>query len=121
MILLDTNAVIYFLQNDNLAVDTIDRLRMKDTLAISTITELEIFSFANLGFEQLIRIEAFLKQIRIIPLDSGIARMSAQLRQTYNLKTPDAAVCGTAVFYGMPIVSRDRIFKKIKEITLIEC
>ena len=43
MILLDTNAAIYYLQGDQIAVKLIDKLRsQKQKFAISTITEMEI-------------------------------------------------------------------------------
>ena len=36
------------------------------------------------------------------------------------LKIPDAAIAGTAFVYNIPLVTQDKIFRKIKKLSVIE-
>ncbi len=122
MILLDTNAIIYYLQNDQTCVRVISSLRKKkNTFAISTVTELEIFSLSSLDTIQILRISQWLQDFSIIPLDSSLARKAAQLRREFRIKTPDAIVAATALFYKTSLVTRDREMNKIKDLKIIKC
>jgi|SRR3989338_2479725 len=121
MIILDTNAVIYYLQNDKKAVQTIDKIRKKENLGISTITEIEIFSFPNLTEIQQLSITKWLEEITIFPVDSFLSRQAARLRRIYKIKTPDAIIASTAIFYNAKLITRDKDFKKIKELDILAC
>ena len=83
MILLDTNAVIYYLQNNAKTVKIIDRLRKKEkNFAISTITEMEVLSFPDLEPEQIAKISMWMNdEVFVIPVDSYIAREAARVRR----------------------------------------
>ena len=121
MIILDTNAVIYYLQNDKKAVQTIDKIRKKENLGISTITEIEIFSFPNLTEIQQLSITKWLEEITIFPVDSFLSRQAARLRRIYKIKTPDAIIASTAIFYNAKLITRDKDFKKVKELDILAC
>lgn len=120
MIVLDTNAIIYFLNGDNKTVLKINSLLAeKNQFIVSTITELELFSFPNLSVEDKLKISLWLNAVYVVPVDSTIAQSAAELRQKYHLKTPDAIIAATAMLNGGILISSDVIFKKIKEIKLI--
>ena len=122
MIMLDTNAAIYYLQNDPKTIAVIGRLRRnQQSFMISTITELEIFSFSSLTIEQVVPIDLWLQELNIVPPDSTIARLGAQLRRQYHLKTPDALIAATAIRYGAPLLTRDKSFRKLKELRVLPC
>ena len=122
MIMFDTNAAIYYLQNDGRTVRVVDELR-RDRLSfvISTISELEIFSFPGLTIPQMVEISTWLETLTRLTLDSITARDGARLRREYGLKTPDAVVAATALRYRMPLLTRDKDFGKVKELTIIKC
>lgn len=120
MILLDTNVAIYYLQGDQVAIKSIDKLRsQKQEIAISTITEMEILSFPHLDGIQILKINEWLRTIFIIPVDSRIAREGAKFRRLYKMKTPDALIAATAFVNEIHLITRDKDFKRIKEIDLI--
>ncbi|MBI2443722.1 MAG: type II toxin-antitoxin system VapC family toxin [Candidatus Magasanikbacteria bacterium] len=121
MIILDTNAVIYYLQNDRRCVRVIDKLRARHQIAISTITEVELFSFPSLTSAQTLEIVRWLGELQAVPLDSSLARQAAHLRRVYGLKTPDAVVAATAFFFSAPLVTRDQKLNKVAELTIIKC
>lgn len=122
MILLDTNAAIYYLQGDQDAIAVIERYRKSgQQYIISTITEVEIFSFPKLSPLQMIEIHRWLEELIIVSVDSIIAREAARIRRLYRIRTPDAIIVATALHYQASVVSRDKGMAKIKEIDVISC
>jgi len=120
MITLDTNAVIYYFEGQKQTTDLIDKLRSNnENFVISTITELELFSLANLTEEDKIRINLWLNQIYILPVDSVVAHKAAEFRRDYRLKTPDAIIAATAMLNGGKLITRDIVFKRIKNLEIL--
>lgn len=120
MIVLDTNAIVYYLQGEERAIKIIDQVRKREeSFIISTITELELFSYASLSKSDVATINLWLNQVFIIPVDSIVARKAAQIRQSYKLKTPDAIIAATALLYGNTLISFDQIFEKIPPLTIL--
>ncbi len=56
------------------------------------------------------------KDFQIIPVDSQIAEISADLRQRYNLSMGDSMIAATASMLNVVCISDDPHFGKIKEI-----
>ncbi|MBI2436147.1 MAG: type II toxin-antitoxin system VapC family toxin [Candidatus Magasanikbacteria bacterium] len=122
MVLLDTNAIIYYLQNERQAVACIDALHKKnESFVLSTITEVEVFSHPELQAETILNISQWMRDFIVVPVDSIIAREAARFRREFRLKTPDAIIVATAFSFGIPCVTRDAQLKKIKAITTIAC
>lgn len=122
MIVLDTNAVIYYLQGDRRCAAVIDERRRRDAMvAISTITELEVLSFPQLDDMKLLMIGAWLSGLTIIPVDSSLASIAAGLRRAYRLKSPDAIIAATALAHKAALVTRDKQFTKITGLKVIRC
>ena len=123
MILLDTNAVIYYLQNETKVVSIIDILRKKNkNIAISTITEMEVLSYPHLDTEEIAKISMWLnEEIFVVSVDSFVAREAARIRRVFKLKSPDALIAATAIMLQGKLVTRDKVFKKIKGLSVIEC
>jgi len=55
-----------------------------------------------------------------LPFDERLAEKAARLARLYRLKIPDAAIAATEVYCAMPLESRDRGFRKVKEVNLVE-
>lgn len=120
MILLDTNAAIYYLQGDKKSISVIDELRTQEQhIGISVISEMEILSFPNLDGIQIIKISEWLRTLVLISVDSRIAREAAKFRRIYRIKTPDALIASTAFVYGARVVTRDKDFKKITQLEVV--
>ncbi len=89
---LDTNTLIYYYGNVPDVVDFIDGYSKKERIIVSSITELELFSYSDLKTENILKIEQSLKSFIVLPVDSVIARVAGNLRGRYKIKTPDAAI-----------------------------
>lgn len=108
MYTLDTNTIIYYLKDDPKAVSVLKDVFNQDiSLYISTITELELFSFSHLTSDEITQIENLLRTMAIIPLDSRIARTAGLIRQLYGLKTADSVIAATALFTNTILLTRN--------------
>ncbi|OGH70042.1 MAG: hypothetical protein A3C90_02580 [Candidatus Magasanikbacteria bacterium RIFCSPHIGHO2_02_FULL_51_14] len=122
MIVLDTNAIIYYLQDDKKAVRVIEKLRRSENvIAISTITEMELLSFPGLTDAELLRISVWLNELFIVPVESSVAREAAKLKRENRIKTPDAIIAATAQHYSAKLVTRDKSFQKISRLGIVLC
>ena len=120
MYTLDTNAIIYFLKDDERAVNILKEIfDQNQIIYISTITEVELFGFSDIRTEEISRIDAILKTLAIIPLDSHIARTAGFLRRFYKTQTADSVIAATALFTGTTLLTRNtRDFKNIPDLAL---
>ena len=63
-----------------------------------------------------LRVAIISQSFKIIPVDEQIAKMSAELRQKYQLSMGDSMIAATAEMLNAVCVSDDPHFKQIKEI-----
>ncbi|MBI2484323.1 type II toxin-antitoxin system VapC family toxin [Candidatus Uhrbacteria bacterium] len=120
MYTLDTNAIIYYLKDDQAAVSFFDvATRSASPLYVSTITEVELFGFSSLNFPEFEAINQLLNTVTIIPLDSRVARIAGSLRRQYHVKVPDSIIAATALVTHTTLVTRnERDFRRIPDIAL---
>jgi predicted nucleic acid-binding protein len=111
--------VEFFYSKDN---ETRSRLRVekpnreKFTSAV-VVHELYSISLAHEGQETAkLRVALMKESFQIIPVDSQLAQMSAELRQKYNLSMGDSMIAATALQLNAICISDDPHFKQIKEI-----
>jgi predicted nucleic acid-binding protein len=114
-LVLDTNAVIAVLNGHEAAISLIN----DQGLYISFIVELECQSYQKLSPEELKSIKKFLGDCIIIDLNPEIKQKAIFFRAKYGLKLPDALIAATTHYLDIPLVSADKTFSKIQEITLI--
>ena len=94
---------------------------VSDQIIISTITEMELFSYRKSSSDERQLIAKKLHDILIVPVDSNIARYGAFLRREYGLKTMDALIAATAVSYSDGwLWSYDRVFDRIPELKMYQ-
>ena len=87
---------------------------------VSTISLAELLSLPTLTSNETDAIVGFLRDFISVPFSERLARTAAQFRRDYNLQLPDAAIAATAFHHWAMLASRDRVFRKVKEITLVE-
>jgi predicted nucleic acid-binding protein len=82
---LDTNAIIYYLDRDPAVVVLLDRLfdDVDATFYVSTVTELELYSYPDLNDDEEAAITRLLTDMFVVPLDSRLARYAGYLRRLY--------------------------------------
>ena len=110
--LADTNVVLYHLTGQ-----LAQPLDLQAT-AISIITEIELYSFKSLSSHQYQQISGFVATIPVIPLADRIKLHTIAMRHI-GLRLPDAAIVGTAIHFGIPLLSHDAALLKIPNATII--
>jgi predicted nucleic acid-binding protein len=117
---LDTNAIIYYLKDDPDAVAALSEIFSQDTpLYISAITEIELFGFPTLSDQEEEQVEALLRTVAVIPIDSRIARTAGLIRRTYRANIADSVIAATALFTGTTLLTRNtRDFRKIPNLSV---
>lgn len=114
-ILLDTNAVLAFLEGHIQVVSVCsDKL-----VAISFITELELLGYKDISKEQHSLITKFLRLSSIININEGIKKSTILLRSKYQIKLPDAIIAGTAINSNIPLLTSDKGFTQISDCDII--
>ena len=123
MYTLDTNAIIYYLDRDPAVVILLDRLfdNVDATYYVSTVTELELYSYPDLNDEEEAAITRLLTDMFVVPLDSRLARYAGYLRRLYRLKTPDSAIAATAMLTKTTLLTRNvDDFRQIDDLKIQE-
>jgi predicted nucleic acid-binding protein len=111
-IVLDTNAVLYFLGG-----------RLRDPLPqahlyISVITEIELLSYPLLSSESEAEIYSFLDDVTIVDLSTEIKQETIKLRRQYRFKLPDAIIVATARHLKAELLTNDIKLLKMSEVSV---
>ena len=114
-IILDTNIVLYLLHGDEVLVEYLQ----DKTFYLSLVNEMELLGFKDITEDEEIVIKFFLDDCSVVDINQGIKDIAIKLRKTYSIKLPDAIVAATAIFLGIPLISADKHFDKISELTFI--
>ncbi len=118
---LDTNILIAYLNGEPAIVRTLSLWKQAGrNLIISCVSLAEVLAMPGLTAEEEEKILGFLGNFASVPLDNQLARTSALFSRVYRLKLPDAAIAATAFERRVPLVSRDRILRGVREIRLVE-
>jgi predicted nucleic acid-binding protein len=112
--LVDTNVLIYALEGHP-AVSGI----VKCSIALSVISEIELLGKKGIEPKEILVIRSLLKDCIILNLTDEIKDIAITLKQKYSIKIPDSIVAATSVYLGLPLVTADADFKKIKDIELV--
>jgi len=119
--ILDTNILIAYFNGEVDVVKTISEWKQSGRiLFISSLSTAETLALPSITPIDADKIRAFLKNFLSIPFDDTIAETAVLLKRTYQLELPDAVIAATSLTRGLPLVTRDRQFRKIREITVIE-
>ena len=86
---------------------------------LSFIVELELMGYRHITVEEEAWMEIFLDQCSVIGINSGIKEITTYVRRQYNLKLPDAIIAATSIFLGVPLLSTDDHFDRVKELIFI--
>ncbi len=112
---LDTNILIYFLRGDQ---DVVNMISDKD-IVISFITELELLSFPSSTIESDKAIKGLLANCFIFNITQEIKDLTLELRKKSKLKLPDAIIAATAFCSKLPLLTADKHFVAIEELSII--
>lgn len=114
-ILLDTNIALYVLSGDVI----LEQYLQGKVFYVSFINELELLGYKNITISEETKIELFLEDCAIIDINEGIKEITKQIRRNYALKLPDAIVAATAIFLDVPLLSADKQFGQVSDLTFV--
>ncbi|MDP3956447.1 MAG: type II toxin-antitoxin system VapC family toxin [bacterium] len=119
--ILDTNILIAYLNGETPVIDAISKWRREGrALFISSVSFAEVLALPTLTSREVDTVERFLRAFISAPLDNDLAVVAALLKRTYRLKLPDAIIAATALTRKVPLITRDRQFRRIREIGTFE-
>ena len=129
-IFLDTAPLIYYIEENSLYENLLNDLfavcekqKCQFISSVITLTEVLILPLREGKKELAEKYENILTHshsIEIIDINVDIAKVTAQLRADYSLKTPDAIQLATAIYsYADYFLTNDKRLKIIKEVQVI--
>jgi len=106
--LLDTNAIINLLKDENANFIVKDR---DEVFFVSVITEIELLCYKDLAEEDEASIKELLNESCIININKKIKVEAIELKKKNTIKLPDAVICATALVSDLTLVTDDdRLF-----------
>jgi predicted nucleic acid-binding protein len=117
---IDTSAWIEWLVGSALGKRLGKQFPDKLQCIVPTIVQLELSKWLTreLGEEQADQVIAYTQKCVVVPLDTTIALMAAELHRDYKLATADAIVYATARQQGAELLTCDAHFKGLPGVTL---
>jgi predicted nucleic acid-binding protein len=114
-LIVDTNIVIYSIKG----MAAVEPYVMDYDLAVSEISLIELFGVKAIDDFTLNKRKKFIKTCSLLPFNTEIREIAISIKQAYSVKVPDAVIAATAIHYGLILLTADKDFKKIKELTSI--
>ena len=115
--LLDSNIIIYAVQNHNPELLALARSPESSTSIVSYV---EVLGYPSLSEESKQAFERIFATIRIFPLNLAIADRAIALRQIRRMGLGDAIIAATALEHDLTLLTRNtRDFRQITNLRLI--
>jgi len=113
-LLLDTNILVY-------AMKGLAEVRPYfDTPSnISVITEIEILGVKDLPANEMKIREAAIEYCSILPLSPSIRKKAIEIKRLIKIPVPDAIIAATAIEEELTLVTADKGFRRLKNLSLI--
>lgn len=113
MRVVDTSVWIEWLAGSPLGKKLGKEFPDKSHCTVPTIVQLELSQWLmrELGEEQADQVIAYTQKCLVVPLDTPIALLAADLHREYKLATADAIVYATARKHGAKLLTCDQHFK----------
>ena len=87
-------------------------------LFVSVISEIELLGFKGLSQSDKKKINLFLSECTIVPLNTEVKEICITIKQKNKSKTPDAIIAATALYLQIPLITADKEFEKIDNLDL---
>jgi predicted nucleic acid-binding protein len=114
----DTSAWIEWLTASVVGKRLSDALPDKSRCVVPTIVQLELSKWLvrEVGEEKADEVIAYTQKCRVVPLDTTIALLAADLHREHKLATADAIVYATARHQGADLLTCDRHFEDLPDV-----
>ena len=122
MLMLDSNILISYLNGEEKIVKQLLAWRkINIRFFISIISEIEILSLPHLQTEDINKIQRFLREFTVIPLDSQLGKIAAEIRRQHKLNLGDSVIVATTKLINSTLITQDKeIIKKAKNLIRIQ-
>lgn len=107
---IDTNILLYILGGDKSLASL---LTGKDVVA-SAMVRMEAMVYHGKDPDHLDRVHAFLLRCELEEIHRAVQDRAVDLRLRHKLKLPDAIIAATAIHLGIPLITADKSFGKLK-------
>jgi len=109
--IVDTDILIDAALQISEAVSCLDDIEQRSALAISVITQMELFVGCR-NKTELRNTERFLRRFRVLKLNEHISDVALDLLRQYRLShglaIPDALIAATAIVLSQPFISKNQ-------------
>ncbi|MEQ8999767.1 MAG: type II toxin-antitoxin system VapC family toxin [Coleofasciculus sp. B1-GNL1-01] len=115
---LDTNAIVALLQGN---LQLVQLLQNASWIGISIISQIEFLVFSGLTEADRQLFQQFVQRVEVVGLTAGDATLIEkiiEIRQQYRLKLPDATIAAIAIQNRASLVTADREFSKVTQLTV---
>lgn len=118
----DTSAWIEWLTASALGQKLGRQFPAKAQCIVPTIVQLELSKWLvrEVGEEQADQVIAFTQKCVVVPLDTAIALLAADLHRAHKLATADAIVYATAQHMGADLLTCDAHFEGLPDVVLLQ-
>jgi predicted nucleic acid-binding protein len=124
--LLDTTEAVYYLRGEPGVAEELQS-RSDEGLAASIISVAELYEgvFRSRNVEAAeSAVKDFLDQVAVLGIDEGIARIFGQERATLGqrgirMSDLDLLIAATAIFHGLTLLTSDRDFARVENLSAI--
>lgn len=86
---------------------------------ISVITEIEALSWQNPDKNKEAIVKAFIEDSNILDLSPEVVAQCVKIRRSRKIKTPDAIIAATAIVHNLTLITGDKDFNKIQDLTTV--
>ncbi len=102
--LIDSNIIIYAAQPANTALRT---FIAQHAPAVSAVSYVEVLGYHRLTEQEREHFEAFFAAAFVLPLSQDVLEQAVKLRQLRKMTLGDALIAGTALVFGLTLVTRN--------------
>jgi predicted nucleic acid-binding protein len=111
----DTNILINLAEGKK----GVDRYLEGNNLYVSVVSEIELLGWHKITAQQKIFFKSLLSDCGIIGLINPIKELAIGLKQKNKIKLPDAVIAASAIHLGVPLLTHDKDFQRIKDLDLV--
>ena len=115
-LLIDTNIALYLLGGDGRVAELLDG----QDIYLSFISELELLGFRDLDAKEEAIVLDFIGKCTVVNIDQHIKQQTIAIRRASQVKLPDAIIAATSIHLELPLLSADKGFSKIDQLTFVQ-
>jgi tRNA(fMet)-specific endonuclease VapC len=98
-------------------------LQTADWVGISVISQIEFLAFSRLSQTDRQLFQQFLRRVTALGLTADetlLIQRTVEIRQQSRLKLPDAMIAAMAIENSASLITADREFAKVRDLTIID-